>query len=306
MAGPVRLGLAGAGRWGRVYLRTLEPMGTRGRVTHLATSKPENAAFAPDGTVVLASWRELVASDCDAVIIATPPASHAEILDACLNAGKPCLVEKPLCLDVAEAERLDAAARRTGVPVLVDHIHLFDAGYEELSRRLRASGEPVRTIVSESGAPGPVRSEVSVLWDRAPHDISLVLDLMQRLPERVEASGGPDAVELRLGFSGNSSARITTSRVAPAKQRRLSVDTESTRYALDELAEAPLRIGPKAGEGGTALQPVPGVRRELTLPRVVAYFLDGLAGGDRRRFGLGLGVDVVRVLAQADAAMAGV
>ena len=96
MADPLRFGLIGAGRWGQVYLNNISAEPSRFRLTHLATRYPERATLLPYPITVTPNWRDLLKADLDGVIIATPPSVHAEMLEACIAAGKAALVEKPL------------------------------------------------------------------------------------------------------------------------------------------------------------------------------------------------------------------
>jgi predicted dehydrogenase len=310
----VRIGLIGAGRWGRVYLRTLASLQQRCRLTHLATSRPEAARLYPRPVTVASDWRALLRADCDAVIIATPPALHAEMVEACLEARKPCIVEKPLCLEPETAETLRRRIDAGGVPVLVDHTHLFHPAYGVLKRALAASREPIRTIVSEGMGFGPFRSDVPALWDWGPHDVSLCLDLAGALPERIEAVGGPEGpdgqpemVSARLDFPDGSCAWFHVGRLSPEKRRTLAVTTGTHGYWLDELSPDPLkaarlpqRQGTDADAGALTWETLPVIQGPPPLTALVTYFLDGLAGKDRDRFGAGLACDVVRVLADCD------
>ncbi len=315
MLGTLNLGLIGAGRWGKMYLRTLASLADRCRLTHLCTSNPRNAEGLAAPVTVTADWRALVRSDCDAVIIATPPATHPEIVEACLEAGKPCLVEKPLCLDLASAERLHRRVLASDVPVLVEHTQLFSPAYQALTEALAQAGERIHLIISEGVGLGPFRSHTTALWDWCPHDVSLVLDLAKESPLRVDALGAPsgpgvapEQVSLRLEFAGGSCAWIHAGRLSPQRRRTLCVMTETRLYALDELAADKLTVSPFA----FPRRYEPGVpetleRRVLRpssdhppLANAVRYFLDGLSGGDRARFGTALALEVTRVLAACD------
>ena len=314
---PVRLGLIGVGRWGRVYIRTLLALQDRCRLTHIATSRPANAALVPHPVTVVGEWRELVAADCDAVIIATPPHTHAEILEACLSAGKPCIVEKPLCLDLPTAERLHRRVRHSKIPVLVDHTHLFSSAYLALKQGLRERREPVRLMFSEGMDLGPLRPDVSALWDWAPHDLSLCLDLMDAVPQRVRALGGPRAsggaperVSMRLEFAGGAVAWIQAGRLSPWKRRNLSVFTDTQLYYWDDLSgETPtvssFRLSGGADPMAEPLEraPLSVASRRLSMERMVSYFLDGISGGERRYFGTELALHITRLLAACDAAI---
>lgn len=308
MSRAVRFGLIGVGRWGKVYLRTLLSLGERCRISHLGTRNPENAKLVPYPVTVESDWKRVINSACEAVIIATPPQTHAEILDACVEAGKPTIVEKPLCLDVATAERLHQRIHASRVPVLVDHVHLFHPAYGRLRQVLQECGEAVRVVYSEGLGPGPIRADVSALWDWGPHDVSLCLDVLAERPVHMEALGGPrgedgtpDQISLRLDFPSGACAWIHCGRRCAQKRRSLTVWTDRHVYLLDELAADPLLVSPVPGDADSlrwsALSPDSAVP---PLTKAVRYFLDGLAGGDQRYFGIELALDVTRLLAKAE------
>lgn len=316
----VRIGLIGAGRWGRVHLRTLRSMAGRCRVTHLCTREASNARFVGHPVVTVTRWQDLIASGCDAVIIATPPQTHAEIVDACLAAGKPCLIEKPLCLDLGEAERLHRRVLASGVPVLVNHTQLFHPAYRALKRVLERRREPIRLIVSEGGALGPFRTHTPAAWDWCPHDFSLCLDLAGHRPLEVQALGGPsgpdgtaEALSVRLQFDRGLSAWVQAGRLFPRKRRSLAVFTERHLYVLDDQASDPLTVSPirfsARYRGGMPerLEPrvIPPASRLTPMESMLGYFLRGLAGGDRERFGTSMALEVIRLLAACESALAG-
>ena len=311
----VRIGLIGMGRWGRVHANTALALSARCRLTHLATSRPEHAALIPYPVTVLPDWRALVRADCEAVIIASPPDSHAEILEECLKRGKACLVEKPLCLDAQTAERLHQRVEALDVPVLVNHTQLFAPAYQQLKQTVIERGEPVRVLLSEGMGFGPFRTHTSALWDWGPHDVSLCLDLVGEFPRAVDALGGPrgpddhpELISLRLDFPGGACAWIQVGRLAARKRRSLTVVTDSGCYAWDELAADRLtassvafqrRYRDRVSEPLTSTT-IPTHDEPPTMVRMLEYFLNGLAGGDRRLFGTGLAVDVTRVLANCE------
>ena len=310
MAGAVRLGLIGVGRWGRVYLRTIAALGERCRVTHLAASTPPSASLVPYPVRVERDWHRLVASDCDALIIATPAATHAEIVEACVDAGKPCIVEKPFCLDVATAERLHARIQATGALVLVGHTQLFDPAYQALKRRLQHTREPIRAILAERVGPAVPRSDTSetpVVWEWGPHDVSLCLDLLERLPQRVDALAGPQApaespalVLLRLEFSGGACAWIQIGWLAAKKRRAISFVTDRRLYLFDDVADQKLTACSLDGKEQEALAVTDA---QPAMAAMLSYFLDGFAGGDRRYFGSALALQVTGVLAECEQAL---
>ena len=311
--GPVRFGLIGAGSWGQAYLRTLALLQDRCRLTHVATSRPAAAASYPHPVHVTPDWRALIRAGCDAVIIASPPDAHAEMVQACLEARIPCIVEKPFCLDPEEAERLARRIDEAGLPVLVDHTRLFHPAYQTLKQMLAEAGEPIRFLLTECMSFGPFRSDVSAWWDWGPHDVSLCLDLMGARPEHMEALAGPegaggqpDMVSARLDFAHGVSAWVHVGRLSPKKRRTLTVGTETRLYRLNELSPEPLKTArrlPRESRVGVEWQAVPAGPDIPPLTAMLIYFMDGLAGQDRRWFGASLARDVVQILADGQRAL---
>lgn len=306
----LRLGLIGAGPWGRVYARTLEPLRRQGRLTHVATQTAHAIPWLPREVVRTTRWHELLRA-CDAVLIAVPPRAHPVILEACLAARVPCVIEKPLCLDAKTAARLARLARPSS-RVLVNHTQLFSAAYDRLRQGLRRAGT-VRTAVAEAHGPGPFRKDVPALWDYGPHDVSLLLDVFGARPQRVSAFGGlrnrwghPERVALSLEFSGGRTGWAQSSTLASHKRRQLTVWTDRAWWHWDAFAAQPLtrsrfafakRYAADRPASGT---PVAVQDRRPPMTRMLQYFFDGLDGGDRARFGLNHAVDVVRVLEAAE------
>ena len=315
----VRIALIGVGRWGRAYLSTLLSLGERCRLTHLVTRHPEHAQLIPYPVTVLHEWRDVTGVECEAVIIATPPHLHAEMLEACLEAGKPCIVEKPLCLTVEQARRLQERVERSGVPVLVDHTHVFHPAYRVLKQQLQQRQQTVRLIISEGGALGPFRSHTSALWDWGPHDVSLCIDLVGQSPRQIAVLGGPEDAEgapelmsVKLVFPSGVCAWIQVGRLFPWKRRTLSVFTDTHLYRLDDMASPQLTVAPftfaqrdepRTQEEALVCEPILVPHSQPPLTSAVEYFLDGLAGGDRTYFGTALAVEVVRVLAACETAL---
>lgn len=298
----LRLGLIGTGRWGKVYLRTIEGMGTRLRLTQTAASRPEGA------------WKKLVVSpEVDAVIIATPAPLHAGMARACLEAGKPVIVEKPLCFDAATAETIRKESEKAKLPVRVNYIHLYNPAYRALKQAVSESGEPVRAVVSEGTDLGPFRPDTGALWDRCPHDVALLLDLMgaDRPVERIRALGGlpdpqgrPEMATLNLLWKGGASGWIHAGRLLPAKRRTLSVFTDSTLFHFDDQAAVRCRRIPFDYAGREKLggapaskegEPIPVPDRRAPMEVMLAEFADQVEK-KRAPGGLELTVELTRIL----------
>jgi predicted dehydrogenase len=308
-----RLGLIGAGRWGEVYLRTLAEMTDACELAVLATrTHARRAALYPAPLAITADYRDLLRAELDGVIVAVPPRLHPEILEAALRAGKAVMIEKPLCLDVPAAERMVAAVARSGLPVLVNHVHLFGAPYRALKRELELHGERPRLVVAEGGALGPFRADWSALWDWLPHDAALVLDLFGELPTQVSSLAGPDPDRpenwaVRLSWADGGSAWIHSGSLLPSRRRVLSVGTDRHLYVVDERAQDALTVRDfsyedRSRDDDVARDPrsVPLDDGAAPLTRALRTFIDAIRGGSPTGLGVGLARDVVELIARIE------
>ena len=281
----------------------------------LASSNPESAGLVKPGCVLRNDWRDLVSAEAiDGLIVATSPASHAEIASGAIEAGKAVLVEKPLTLSVSEARSLLDTARRHNAFVMVDHTHLYHPAFESLVDRLHGTDATVKSIIANAGADGPFRRDTSVLWDWGPHDIAMCLALVEALPVSVHATrlerrhterGCGETVRIELEFSAGPVASITVSNLLAAKQRRFEVDTFGDTYVYDDQPDRKLTIVDKVAGRSNSVEVDPA----LPLTRVVETFAEGIAQDSQDRTGLEMGADIVAILAtcqqQLDAAASG-
>ena len=292
---PLELGLIGAGRWGRIYIRTLRTLGGV-RLARVASSNPETPGLV--GCPVTPDWRQLAEDgSLDGVIVATPPALHAEMTRAAVARGLPVLVEKPLTMDEDEARALTSFVRDEGGLVIVDHVHLFHPAYRALKERAAGLG-PIRSIRSAGGGPGPSRDDAPVLWDWGSHDVAMCLDLLGAVPEgararRLEQRREGEIVSLRLDFPGGARADVEVGNIMEQKTRRLSVATDRGTHVYDGLAAAPL-VFRRDGEPDEAI----GVAATPALDCAIMAFADAIRDGSRDLISLRLGLDTVTVLAR--------
>ena len=177
-----------------------------------------------------------------AVIIATPTATHAELAVAALQAGKHVLVEKPLAASVGEIDRI-AAARGDRV-VMVGHTFVYNAAIATM-RDLVRRGElgSVQYVDSVRAALGPIRDDVNALWDLGAHDVSIFLDLLGGTPVTVTAigqdylrKGHPDVVYFSVRFDDGVLAHSHVSWLDPYKVRRVTVVGDDRMVVFDDVA----------------------------------------------------------------------
>jgi predicted dehydrogenase len=167
----------------------------------------------------------------DAVAIATPPQTHLSLAMDSLHAGKHVLVEKPLATSTADAETLVKTAEQLDRCLAVGHPYLY-APPVVLMRSLLQKEQlgDVYCLTSTRTNLGPPGAVMDVVWDLAPHDISIALDLMGETPEEIETQGGwftqsklAETAFLTLRFSGARLVHIHVSWLTPNKTRLLQI-----------------------------------------------------------------------------------
>ena len=328
MSDPVRIALIGLGYWGPHFARIAHEHAE----SELAwcCDRSDKALELPERRYPhVARTHELgdVLSDdsVEAVILATPTATHADLAVAALEAGKHVLVEKPLAASEEEVDRI-AAARGDSV-VMVGHTFVYNAGVAAV-RDLVSSGElgGVQYVDSVRAALGPIRNDVNALWDLGAHDVSIFLDVLPGRPRVVTAiaqdylrEGHPDVVYFGVRFDDGVLAHSHVSWLDPYKVRRMTVVGEDRMAVFDDVAsDERLKIlergasydAPAEEARGQSFGEYRAVLREgtITIPRLpnreplTTQFEEFLAAIRETRdpySGLDQGRDVVRVLEAA-------
>jgi predicted dehydrogenase len=298
----IRLGLVGAGAWGRNYIRTIAGL-TGAVLARVASRNPDTESLVPPDCVVTPDWRDLVgAGDLDGLILAVPPKVQAAIAEAAIRARLPLLLEKPVAIGVAETRHLAELASQAEVPVLVDHVYLFHPAYVALKEVVRKHGG-ARAIRSAGGAQGPFRPDVPVLWDWAPHDIAMCLDLVGERPSVVAGAcirsedtpdGRGEIWTLDLKFPCGTEASVTVGNLMEARNRCFTATLSEGEVTFDDCRDDKLvHRGPR---GETAVPHA----ADRPLTRAVEAFASGLNGHGFSGYGLDLALSVSRVIAVAE------
>lgn len=242
----IRIGLIGCGIWGRNYIRNFEHLDD---VQMYAVSDPDGdnvkrAVRLMPTVNATTSAVELIADPLvDAVIIATPASTHYELAKATLLAGKHVLVEKPLANSSVEAEELTSLAADRGHVLMVGHILEYHPATNRL-KKLIDDGElgRIQYLYLIRTNLGRIRTDVNVMWDLAPHDLSIVHYLLGDSPVRVSAKGKSyvlrgieDVVFMLLEFENDVIASIHISWLDPEKIRRVTVIGDKKMAVFDDL-----------------------------------------------------------------------
>lgn len=248
------IALIGAGNWGKNHLRNLNNMGALHSVLELSEEvinlrKPEfgNVTFTQNEKDILSN------SDIKGVVIAAPAHFHYELTKKYLLAGKDVLVEKPLALKVDEGEELVKLAEDKGRILMVGHILQYHYAVKKLKEIINegALGK-IRYIYSNRLNIGKLRSEENVLWSFAPHDISLILMLLDgEEPEKINAFGGAyinknifDTTLTTLQFRSGVRGHIFVSWLHPFKEQKLVVVGSEKMAVFDDISEEKLSLFP--------------------------------------------------------------
>lgn len=241
----INVGVIGCGNWGRNYVRNFSEIPEARLVTCCDTNHARLVAIRDRYPLVkLTKNFQAVASDprIDAVVVATPPATHYLIARACLLRGKHVLVEKPFTLSSEDAEQLVDLAEKTGKALMVGHIMDYHPGIH-IVRDYIESGEVGRVyyLHATRTSLGIVREDVSVLWDKAPHDIATLLYLLDEEPVSVAATGQAyvnegveDIVFITVRFASGVMANIHLSWLDPCKSSRITVIGEKKMIVFDD------------------------------------------------------------------------
>ena len=231
----------GYGYWGRNLARNFAELGVLAAVVDFDPTAARAGAEAHGARA--ASFDEILSDpSIHGVSLASPAELHFEHAKAALRAGKHVFVEKPLALRVSDAERLVALAAESGRVLMVGHLLQYHPIYVRL-RELVAAGElgPIRYAYSNRLSLGKFRREENVLWSFAPHDISMILGLIDGEPEKVTAQGHvgytpgvDDLVMVQMRFAAGVGAHVLASWMHPFKEQRLVVIGENAMAVFED------------------------------------------------------------------------
>jgi predicted dehydrogenase len=254
----------------------------------------------------------------DAIALATPPRTHHELAIRAIEAGKHVLVEKPLAENVRDAEDLCARAQRAGVRLMTDHTFLYTGSVEKL-RALRAGGDLGSVYYIDSVRVNlGLFQQSNVVWDLAPHDVSIVNYVLGEVPASVALVLGscvhaktPDVAFLTMWYPSGCLAHVHLSWLSPVKVRRTMI-SGSLKMAVWDDVEPTEKIyiydkGVVLDPSSTSLQQqmvayrlgdlhVPLIDNREALGKLVADFAGSIRNGTPTRSDGAFGADVVRVI----------
>ncbi len=251
----IKVAVIGSGYWGKNLVRVFHELGA---LACVCDTNPEVLAELQEiyeGIPVVQDINLVVegfSPPVDAVVIATPSETHYDLAKISLLAGKHVLVEKPLALTEGEAKDLVQLGDQKGLTLMVGHILQYHAAVAKL-KELLDSGElgKIQYLYSNRLNIGKIRAEENILWSFAPHDISVILMLLNEMPESVQATGGtylqhqiPDTTLTTLDFASGVRAHIFVSWLHPFKEQKLVVVGNKKMAVFDDVSAEKLLLYP--------------------------------------------------------------
>lgn len=243
----INVGVVGCGYWGPNLIRNFRALDecrmkvmcdtSEARLAHLHSLYPEVEQETRFETMVKRP-------DLDAIAVATSVRLHHPMARAALLAGKHVLIEKPMAYSLAECDELIAIAKERGLILMVGHTFLYSAAVRKIKEIVdhHDIGD-LRYISARRLNLGLFQKDINVTWDLAPHDISIILYIMQELPYSVNCRGGAhvthgieDVTSMTMHFSKQRSAIIHSSWHDPRKIREMTIVGGKRMIVYDDIS----------------------------------------------------------------------
>lgn len=287
--------VVGAGYWGKNHIRTLHGLGALGGIVEMNRKVlAELAGKYPDVKTYTKLDDAFTNNECTGFTVATPAETHFNIAKKIIEAKKHVLVEKPLTLNIKDAEELVKIADENNVNLMVGHVLLFHPAILKI-KELINEGKigKLQYIYSNRLNLGQVRTEENVFWSLAPHDISIFQFYTESYPTAVKAHGSTflqegihDSTITILEYPDNVKGHIFVSWLHPFKEHRLVVIGSEAMITFDDSTEGkPLKFYSKKFEfNGKVPEKVDGpvemidYDQKMPLTEELKYFIDHFDG----------------------------
>jgi predicted dehydrogenase len=301
----IRFGVIGYGYWGPNIVRNLTSL-EYSEVAVICDSSPAarrrvQKAY-PYIKVSADHWEVVTAKDIDAVAIVTPVWTHFELAKAALQNGKHVFVEKPFTSNIEQAEELIELAARKNLQIMVDHTFLFTGAVKKI-RQLLQEGALGRLYYYDSMRVnlGLFQHDINVIWDLAPHDLSIMDYLIEQEPEAVVATGQmhlnghEDIAFITLYFPNNVIGHVNVNWLSPVKVRTTLIGGEKKMLVWNDLeADEKIKVYDKGVQVSTQEGVydllvnyrsgdmwAPQIEQTEALRQELGYFIECISNGQR-------------------------
>jgi predicted dehydrogenase len=242
----INIGVVGCGYWGPNLIRNFR--GLQDCRMKVICDQDQNRlkqlkALYPEVNTETDYEKLLQDKNLDAIIIATPVRFHYKMAKASLEAGKHTFIEKPMASSSAECEELNQIAEDMGLTLMIGHTFLYSSPVRKIKEIIK-SGDigTIQYISSRRLNLGLYQKDINVAWDLAPHDISIILDIMGEPPTSVNCRGNchitpgiEDVTNMALTFGNNQLATIQNSWLDPRKVREMTIVGTRRMIVYDDV-----------------------------------------------------------------------
>src|SRR5882724_6016908 len=249
----INVAVVGVGYWGKNLVRNFHELGALAALCDADGSVEAAYKRHFEGVKFYSEFGEVLSdSSIDAVALSTPAVTHYEMAKAVLEAGKDVFVEKPLAIDVKHGEELVRLAKANKRILMVGHILRYHPAILKLQQLIQdgALGK-INYLYSNRLNIGKIRTEENILWSFAPHDISVILSLLNEMPTHVSCKGGAylssgvtDVTLSHFEFPSGVRAHIFVSWLHPFKEQKLVVVGSEKMAVFDDTVENKLVLYP--------------------------------------------------------------
>jgi predicted dehydrogenase len=248
----ISLGIIGCGYWGPNLLRNFYALPDC-QVKYVADPSPSSREYVQKyypSVKAISDYREVLTSPVDGVVISTPAETHYALAKEFLIADKHVLVEKPLAMLTSEAKELVDLSEKRNRVLMVGHTFEYNAAVRYLKKAIE-SGQigKIYYIYAQRLNLGIVRQDINALWSLAPHDISILLYIINKMPLAISATGRDflqpgieDVVFMTLYFPEDVIAHVQVSWLDPGKVRRFTIVGSERMIVYDDVSDAKIQI----------------------------------------------------------------
>lgn len=298
----INVGLVGAGRWGKKYINTIQRISGI-RLSDLVTKQEKTDLLVNRDCSIHKNYESINNNKrIDGVILTSSADVQPVIARNYVEMGLPLIIQKPIALNLVEANKLKDKIENNNALVLVDHTYLFHPAFEKLKDLININNGIIN-IQSTGIGWGPFRRNCDPLWDWGPHDISMCLALLQEFPLSIEIENYESKlingitgkiINIRLDFPSGTVAHLKFGNLSKKRQRVFMVKSRNKIFIFDDYANNKLCVISDLKEENIIIE------NDLPLDKLIKLFRNRLNGKIDERFGIELAIQVIKVLNKID------
>jgi len=239
----IKIGLIGAGEWGKNYIKTIQETDFISLVA-ISSKNQKIKEIIPKYCQIFQDWRDMIdLASIDGIIVCSPTFSHYKICREVLIRDIPLLAEKPLTTKIKEVKNLLEICKNKNSILMVNYIHLYHIGFQEILNIIRNNNSSkFINIVSESGNYGPFRKDTRALWDWGVHDVAMTLKLLGEYPIKItskllkQSEKGfqhGELIEADFDFPSGSKAKLIFGNLQKKKIKKFIASSDTINLIYD-------------------------------------------------------------------------